>query len=379
MRRKKSYDIVLVFPNFRRNAMYLSLIKYLSKDLKIGILKVPIDKPEKTFNVDRLFLNSCEDFGAEMICPGQKVSTNMLIIPQWRYSSDAIGIIRSTVTESKKNICACALTWAGMHDNLFNAFDIHKIFVIDKKLFSFLLKQKNLSTKFSREIIEIALPFEKYPVLDEPPRIDYIIAMPTPFSFPWEEHKIVFLENVLSVVDAILSENPNCVIAIKKHNATESEYILNRKFSIIASFMNKCRLNFLRKLLRHNSSFSLLSTIDSLYHDLLRKVTPLDKLTAGSQLPLEIFLPFVKKGVIGGLSNTMWGALFFKKPYFNCIPDYVEQQLKDKLTLKISLGYFGVPFCKGQLTFDSTNFNKISDLARNIDLMEILKRELREK
>jgi hypothetical protein len=375
----KTCDIVLVFPNFRRNAAYLSIIKYLSGDFDIGIIKVPIDSPGKTINVDKLFLEMCQELGAEIIHPGEKVSTNVLIVPQWQYSQEAVTVIRNTVSESQKNICTCALTWAGMNNELFEKFDIHKIYVTDKNLFSFLLERKNLPAKFDQEIVEVGLPFEKYPIFDKPLDIDYIIAMPTPFSFPQEKNKIVFLENVSRVINEILKTDPDYVVAMKRHNATKSEHFLNRKFIILTSFLNKLGFNFLKKSLRQRSSFSLPATIDSLYHDILHKVTPLDRYTPNSEFPLEIFLPFVRKGVIGGLSNTMWGALFFKKPYFNCIPDSVRQRLGDNLTLKISLDYFGIPFYDGRLTFDPANFEKISDSTRNADLIEILKRELHKK
>jgi hypothetical protein len=375
----KTCDIVLVFPNFRRNAAYLSIIKHLSEDFDIGIVKVPINSPGKTLHVDKLFLEMCEKLGAKIIPPGEKVSTNLLVVPQWQYSRDAVTVIRNTVSESRKNICTCALTWAGMNDELFETFDIHKIYVTDKNLFSFLLKRKNLPIKFHQEIVEVGLPFEKYPVFDEPPDIDYIIAMPTPFSFPQKKSKIVFLENVTTVLNEISNTNHDYVVAIKRHNATKSEHFLNRKFEILSSFLNKLGLNFLTKSIRHGSSFSLLATIDSLYHDILNRVTPLDSLTPDSEFPLEIFLPFVKKGVIGGLSNTMWGALFFKKPYFNCIPDSVRRQLGDNLTLKISLDYFGIPFCNSSLMFDAHNFEKISDSTRKADLLEIIRKELYKK
>ena len=375
----KTCDIVLVFPNFRRNAAFLSIIKHLSRDFDIGIIQVPINSPGKTLHVDKLFLGMCKELGAEIISPGKKVSTNLLLVPQWQYSQEAVAVIRNTVSESRKNICTCALTWAGMNNNLFETFDIHKIFVIDKNLFSFLLKRKNLPIKFGRDIVEVGLPFEKYPVFDEPLDIDYIIAMPTPFSFPQEKSKVVFLKNVSTVLNEISKTNPNYVVTMKRHNATKSEHFLNRKFVIITSFLNKLGFNFLKKSLRQRSLFSLPATIDSLYHDILHKVTPLDSHTPNSEFPLEIFLPFVRKGVIGGLSNTMWGALFFKKPYFNCIPDSVRQQLGDNLTLKISLDYFGIPFYDGRLTFDSSDFDKISDSTRNADLIEILKRELQKK
>ena len=376
MYRKGHYDIILIFPNFRRNAIYLSIIKYLSKDFTIGLLRVPVDNSAKTFHTDRLFLHLCKTLGAEILQADKAVSTNILIIPQWPYSQAAISIIKNTVKEPHKTICTCALTWAGLHDDLLKTFDIHKIFMIDRNLFSFLLKQRGIPHQLNQEIIEIGLPFERYPVFDQQPSIDYLIAMPTAFSFPQEVHKISFLKNVLKIVDDILATNIENVIAVKKHNAVESQYLFDHKSFTINSFLCKWRLTFLTRFLSQHGSFRSRFAISSLYHNLLSRTVPLSELTMYSDLPLEIFLPFVKKGIIGGLSNTMWATLFFKKPFYNCIPDSARQQLAEQLVLKTSLEYFGVPYSNGALEFDSSCFDKISDETRKGDLIETLRREL---
>jgi hypothetical protein len=376
----KDFDLILIFTNFRRCPSYLSVIKCLSINYKIGILKVPIDRPEKTIHTDGLFLRLCEDFGANLIEPGQEATANVVVIPQWPYSEDAVSTIRDTIRASNTNVMMYGLTWAGLHDEFVKIFNIHKIFVIDHNLFWHLLKGRDVSPLLVQEIVEVGMPFEKYPVFAGPLDIDYVIAIPTPFSFPDEREKIIFLENILNLIDEIRAKNPTSIIAMKKHNATEEEYFVSQKsFAITSKIENglsRCGLGRLTSAIRKMSAMPEKLRINLLYSEVIRKTVSLDKMSIYSNFPLEIFFPCLKEGLIGGLSNTMWYALYFKKKFYNCIPESVIERLDSKLTLKNSLKYFGIPSCNGKLTFDPVVFDKISNGTRESDLIEILKKEL---
>jgi hypothetical protein len=56
-----------------------------------------------------------------------------------------------------------------------------------------------------------------------------------------------------------------------------------------------------------------------LYEKIMHRVVPMERLTRHHNFAMEAFLPGVRKGVIGGLSNTIWGALFFSLPFYNCV------------------------------------------------------------
>jgi len=369
----KNFDIVLIFTNFKRVPSYLCIVKYLSSYFKIGLIRVPIDNQEKTLHSDKIFLDLCVKFGAEFISEKEEISTNILILPQWPYSQEAIDKIQRIVKLTRRRIALCALTWAGVYNEFLAKLKIDKLFIIDKNLFNYLIKQKNLPLFGPKEIIETGMPFEKYPILEETLNIDYLIAMPTPFSFPKEKDKIIFLENIMSLLEDISLGSQKNKVTIKKHNAAAGEYFVNPKTFHLVSCLERFNLTFLLRWLNISPQ---VKKINSLYARLLHRVPKLERLNFYSNFPLEIFLPFIKKGIIGGLSNTMWGALYFRKPFYNCVPDEVKKRLADRITLKISLDYFGVPCCDGKLNFDPICFDKISTSCRQADLLEIIKGEL---
>ena len=99
---------------------------------------------------------------------------------------------------------------------------------------------------------------------------------------------------------------------------------------------------------------------------------------------MEAFLPGVKKGVIGGLSNTIWSALYFHLPFYNCVDinrqrretaDALYNKDPSKL-LDLNLRFFHVPYCGGDLSFDTKYFHVIDDSSRDADLLAVLRRDL---
>jgi hypothetical protein len=99
---------------------------------------------------------------------------------------------------------------------------------------------------------------------------------------------------------------------------------------------------------------------------------------------MEAFLPGVRKGVIGGLSNTIWGALFFSLPFYNCVDiEDQDRHTKNKLynkdpshLLDLNLRFFNVPYCKAKLKFDPKHFDIIDESTRQGDLLKELKSEI---
>jgi hypothetical protein len=94
-----------------------------------------------------------------------------------------------------------------------------------------------------------------------------------------------------------------------------------------------------------------------------------------------VFLPGIEKGVIGGLSNSIWQALYYEIPFYNCVD--IETQRRDapdrlysqdaKNQLELNLRYFLVPGCRGKLEFDPAHFDIVDSACRGADLVEIAK------
>jgi len=93
----------------------------------------------------------------------------------------------------------------------------------------------------------------------------------------------------------------------------------------------------------------------------------------------------VKKGVIGGLSNTIWGALYHQIPFYNAVNMDIQNRFgSDRLYgskdtsnhIDLNLKYFYIPFCENRLEFDSKYFSIVDDCTRKADLLNEIKNEM---
>ena len=143
--------------------------------------------------------------------------------------------------------------------------------------------------------------------------VDWLIAAPTLFSFSTEAGKQAFLRDVLALFSQIPSSD---VVAYKPHNGNQRDYFVPRLNYAVASLF---RLipggERLLGILAHtgpSASRRVFSrTLTSALHSrVLGRAVPMSQLTPYGDISLEAFLPGVRKGVIGGLSNTIWGTLY---------------------------------------------------------------------
>lgn len=106
--------------------------------------------------------------------------------------------------------------------------------------------------------------------------------------------------------------------------------------------------------------------------------------TPYADISLEAFLPGVQKGVIGGLSNTIWSTLYFGVPFYNCADpstvDHAESELlankSSETLLKLNLEYFGVPYCAGDITRGAAGQNIVREADRQGDLLAAVQADL---
>ena len=121
-----------------------------------------------------------------------------------------------------------------------------------------------------------------------------------------------------------------------------------------------------------------------LYEKIMARAISMESVTSRQNFAMEAFLPGVKKGVIGGLSNTIWGSLYFKLPFYNCVDRKLQDRhAKDTLykkdpsqLLDLNLRFFHVPYCEGRLDFDPKHFDIVDESTRRGDLIKELKNEL---
>jgi hypothetical protein len=117
---------------------------------------------------------------------------------------------------------------------------------------------------------------------------------------------------------------------------------------------------------------------------LLRRVVPMPAVTEHAEISLEAFLPHVTQGVIGGLSNTIWGSLYFGLPYYNCVDTERRSQSPNELLgyknpsnfIDLNLEFFGVPYCHGDLARGSRGPEIVTEQDRQGDFVAAVLAEL---
>lgn len=382
----KKYDLVLVMSFFRPVAYFLPLIKYLAPDYRIAVYHLSDElrgNRGKNDDGQSLFVDVCHQLGADIIM-GKTVNCSNALISQWPYTLEALNAIKNDVI-AERFIGAYSLAWPGMHDKFIDKFKIDILLIIDKKFVNYLLEHKSRNQKYYKSVkrvIEVGLPFKKYPV-NNIVQGDYFLAIPTAFSFPSETDKWFFLETVLALFDKL---DKSDTVLFKPHNGLRSDGFSSERyaryirwFSWMPGFIAMTRI--VAKFTCGNLSrvFARFYTA-VLYERVLARTIDLRKLTPWHYFAIEIFYPGIRKGIIGGLSNTQWGALFYRLPFYNCVDVNQQDRYSDDVfygkgkkqpdaLLELNIRYFGQPYCKGLLNFDDKGYGIINDSTRNGDLI----------
>lgn len=379
------YDIALVFTAFQRNCIYASIIRELGGKYRIALL--PVERDAKTLSrigkTNRQFLDLCLALGVEII-ENEAVTARIEILAQSIYCRQDIERINSMVQAERTFWMSGVAMGNASYSNLFGK-KIDKILVPDQRLYKHrIATYGNDGVVFPDSMIrEVGIPYSKYPLFDTPIDADYILANPTPFSFVTPQDRLDYLDNVYRLVKIIFSRGE--VIAFKPHNADErADYIVDRR---MLGALSAAPL-LLQRII---SSVSILSarvlptgglrdffiglTIVFTYQKIMAMVVKLSELTPYHNLNLEVFLPGVRKGLITGRSNSIWHALFLKKPVWNCI-DREKPYFSDTKMHRYAMNYLNVQGNHRDGVFDETLYDVIDESTRAADLIRFLDEEL---
>lgn len=384
-----AYDLVLVFTAFQRNCVYASIIKELAGKFRIAVF--PIDRDERTAsrigNTNRQFLELCASFGADIL-DDQRVTARIEILAQSNYRKEDIELVDSRVRAERTFWMSGVAMGNASYANLFGK-KIDKILVPDRRLYDHrIAAYGNDGIDFPDSMIqEVGMPYKKYPLFEQAVEVDYILANPTPFSFVTAQDRLDYLENVSHLTRKITSRGE--VIAFKPHNADErADYIVNRKIlAVIGSLPMRPLNQFIDSVARilarafgngKAKDFCTELSIAVVYRRIMGMVVRLSELTPYHNLNLEVFLPRVRKGLITGRSNSIWHALFLKKPVWNCI-DESKPYFSDTKMHRYAMTYFNVHGNYHSPDFASGLFEIISEATRSADLIKFLEGSLSEK
>jgi len=383
----ENFDIVLIYSAFQRNCIYSQLIKYLSKNLKIGIFV--IENNNKRFNQKEIsktnidMIDFLKSLGAIEI--NSKINTKLIIISQSNFSKESIQKINNSII-SKKIFLLSGLAMGTSFHNHLKGLKIDKILVPDINLFYYRINnyEKKRAIIYSKKnIIEIGINYNKYPVIDLDRKIDYIIAAPSPFSFHNRFDILDFLKNVNNFLDT--NTKSNDVIAYKQHNAElDNDYLIKNyylkllffcKFIFINKFINNLCISLYKLNYRKLNNFIVELLIAFEYKHLMEKTISFSSLTKYANFNIDIFLPFVEKGLITGRSNTIWHALNNNLPVWNCV-DKKKKYFSNKKMHKKTMEYLNINGNYKEFLFDLSKFNIIKESTRKADIIEIIKKEI---
>lgn len=380
-----NYDLALVFVSFQRCCVYLSIVKELADKYRIAICPQSTDEKTRvrTQNTIDEFLKLCESFGADIIYD-EKITAKIEILPQTNYTKETIDNINNNII-SEKTFWLSGLAMGNAQYEYLHGKKIDKILVVDRNFYNYRVDEYEgaAGPKFREEdIVEIGVPYKRYPIFPDY-GIDYLWANPTPFSFSCAKDKLDYLENVFSLIKLIDEDD---MIVLKPHNADERvDYIVNKRiysvlkmrfFSPLYSFIDGISKKIAERLQSAKiADFFFNISIAIMYVKLMKRVVRFSDITEYHNLNLELFLLYVKKGLITGRSNSIWHGLFNEIPVYNCIDEKKKYYSETKMH-KYSMKYLNVHGNYGKLEFDSKLYNLIDKKTRNADLIKFINEKL---
>ena len=376
---RQDFDLLLVIGYFRSALPLLSIVRYLSPQLRVGFYFQPLSSQmdAKTGKAQKMFERLCLEFGGVQYVAGAPARCRLMLVQQYPYTADFVASVRADI-EAAEIWGMLTLSSMGLdaHDAFLTQFGVNRLTVPDKGLAEFLLESRNAVSRYQNiEIIEVGLPFKKYPVFEEF-SADWIVAAPALFSFHAESSKQKFLSDVLKLMTQIPKSD---VVVYKSHNGNARDYFTPKLHSNITSMIlwfpgsENLFEGLLKRAPRCMQTHASKVLTAMLHARVLRRAIPMVAMTPMADMSIEAFLTGVRKGIIGGDSNTIWGTLFMGLSYYNCVASDDRKDRKSELLnkigdkhLEINLKYFGVPYCHGLIERGSIRSNVV--LGSNVQM-----------
>jgi hypothetical protein len=384
----KEYDLILVVGYFRTAMSFLSVIRALGGKLRVAVLSADAGPAlrAKTGTANAVFLELCCKFGADLLEVGESARATLMVVHQFPYDEALVQIIQRKVkVKGRAGLMTLAMAGIYKHDVFLRQFGIRKVYVPSRRFMCFLLERRQALMLYQDvEVEEVGLPFAQHRVFPEF-AADWIIAAPTLFSFQSERGKQQYLKTINDLLDQIPADD---VVVYKPHNGNAKDYFTPRLHYWIAGWLDQ--LPTFRKLFKLAGRLPwqwLCIQTDRietsiLHRSILRRAVHMAQMTPYADLSLEAFLPEIRNGVIGGLSNTIWGSLYFDLRYYNCVDESHRSERSHSPNkssanlLDLNLRYFRTQFCKGDLSADVRNLGIITSEERSGDLVKSIMKDL---
>lgn len=379
------FDLILVYSTFRKHETYMNIVKALAQTLSIGIFMCQAGRKwqETEYKVIEMY----QQLGATLV-EGQ-AECKVLFLPRFgkgrfkEYFEDLpqriqyknLFVQTGTLMEgvlSIKEICE------NLGKPTLLVPSIKHFGLYEKGTLNY-LKQNPL------ELVEVGQPFLSYPVFEDF-KADYLVAYPSHVSIVNSFQHYCLVKNITSV---LFSLPQDAKIFVKPHNVRDKGNRISTKLSDRKLFSIFNKINFPTRLIqialksiylfdfRYRGFYlfkyfpkKILNLIIGVQNDYIfsRCINLLKHYPA---FGIEHFLRGVSKGVITGLSNTIFVALMHKVPIYICDP-FMDERSANYQTM---IREFGIDRWEG---FSTEGFDLIDDSTRNADLIKYLETYIRE-
>ena len=378
----RTYDIVLVCVNFRWHPYYLNIVKELADTYSVCLYFVYDKKREKMKKTETLYINKCKEYGAHILKEGDKCSCNLLLLLQSFLVNQRLHMIKDIDYQKINLVQRLAHTKqivgvTTLKENY--VLGAKKLWIFNNDNFDSMIKQEKLEYVLDEiEISVVAFPYMKHPAIDfSHLDIDYIIAYPTQLFLKKKKNEMNLFCNMEKLLKSIPSEKN---IYIKQHNVSDKGNRLSRSlskskllfvFDFILSFMIMIKKKIFKREVKWNDAFHEYK-INKIRKYIEKRARPLSDVTKYHNLNIEHFFPFVKEGVITGISSVIWNALLQEVPVYNCD----DQPLSvDSPNYHIYKNFYVSP-CNGELKFDPAYYDLVKNKEKKHNMIELLKREI---
>ncbi len=379
------YDIVFLYGFNRKHGYYLNLVKALVKNYKVGIFVDPVKtkSQRKQKGTDQSYLNELISHGAELVV--SPCECCILFAAIYHYSPECFKKVRLMVSfEQVVGYARFSLIPEHL-EVLRQQLPIQLIFAEDIRLLQICLKNRGKEALLSEvKVKPIQFVYTNCSVFSENFYLDYLIIFPTHLGFKRDpmdsadiSQKIMFMRNINQLLAQIPRESR---VAYKLHSLRDGgaafvhiklEKILNMLSSFLLRMFYRIISNtYLDKVFLCKEIVLVLE-----YIFMKRRCVNFSDTTPYHNFPVELFYSNIRKGIITGRSNAVWGALKARIPVYNCDDNSGKEQYGNFSHLRQNYDYFGVPSCCGKLSFDEKNFDKVKQ-DDSIDLIEYLTEKL---
>lgn len=365
--------MILVYTGFRRHEVYINFCKYFGSKYKVGIkVFTPIETWEHT---EKQFVKKCLSYGAEIVKTG--ADCNSLILP--RFGDGFKEKIKFDIPKLIKYKSVFVLTdsfMSGVPNIEFICNFIGDPIVVAPAIDFFgMLELESRDFIFNKKlkVMELGLPFKKYSIIDSPPTMDYLLAYPSHASVFSVVHEYEVIRNLYKILKEIPKEKK---VYVKIHNVKAEGNRLSNSFF----YSRYPKLKFLMGVFLAISNFLDMKISGKALYTFMPKriLEPLKKvqndfiffntinlLENYPAFGIEHYLPFVKEGVITGISNTIPLSLLMEVPVLNID----SRPSEDSKNRDIMINSLGIMNWKG---FSKMGFSKFSPSSRQADFVQFL-------